>query len=44
MSFYLQAARAAGKEAGFKFNAAAELVDLFCVHADSVDTFRETRA
>lgn len=40
----IKAAQEAGKEAGFRFPAADELIDLFHVHADSVATFHETIA
>mmetsp|Transcript_17075 Transcript_17075/g.51015 ORF Transcript_17075/g.51015 Transcript_17075/m.51015 type:complete len:417 (-) Transcript_17075:447-1697(-) len=39
----LEAATQAGSTAGFKFDAALEMRDVFLVHAASVETFHETR-
>ena len=38
-----QAAQKAGKAAGFRFDAAAELEEIFRVHATSSENFHETK-
>ena len=41
--YTLQAAKQAGTAAGFRFDAAAEMRDVFLVHGASIATFHETR-